>query len=364
MSMSKKFVWRLGLWSALMLYIFLDVLLFKGPVHKMREKLREDGPSLQADTERGVVSRVFNRPIYLSQVDFAVDQALWSTGKDRTGIHNERRRFLRAVALRDIQDQYILREKVRLNADDHPVSDEEIDAAVKRFSTRFNSTQEMTEALKRYKFQGEKELRYRLAAKLQQDKYILSKIQPGLAVNDEEAEKWYKDYKEEAATPERVKVQHIFISRLPAPRQTSEAKATYAKEKLEYCLQSLLTDGDATWAGLAADFSEDERSKRHEGHLDWIRKDRIAADFTEACFSAELNTPHIIETKLGWHLVNILEKKAATIRSYEEMKPEIVMAIETIRRKDQIETYRLNLRKQHGDVIKTNWQIMESDWTN
>jgi len=319
----------------------------------MREKLREDGPSLQADTERGVVSRVFNRPIYLSQVDFAVDQALWSTGKDRTGIHNERRRFLRAVALRDIQDQYILREKVRLNADDHPVSDEEIDAAVKRFSTRFNSTQEMTEALNRYKFQGEKELRYRLAAKLQQDKYILSKIQPGLAVNDEEA-----------ATPERVKVQHIFISRLPAPGQTSEAKATYAKEKLEYCLQSLLTDGDATWADLAAKFSEDERSKRHEGHLDWIRKDRIAADFTEACFSAELNTPHIIETKLGWHLINILEKKAATIRSYEEMKPEIVMAIETIRRKDQIETYRLNLRKQHGDVIKTNWQIMESDWTN
>jgi len=317
----------------------------------MRRKLNDQGPALKADAERGVV-------------DFAVDQTLWSKGKGRTGIENKRRLYLRALALRDIQDQYILREKVRLNADNYPVSKEEIDTAVKRFSTRFDSTQDMTEALKSYGFRGEQELRYRLAAKLQQDKYILDKIQPGIAVSDEEAEKWYVDYKDEAAIPERVKVQHIFISRLPAPGQTMEAKAEYAKGKLEYCLENIQSDNDQSWANLAAKFSEDERSKTNSGHLDWIRKNRIAADFTEACFSAKLRTPQIIETKLGWHLINVLEKKSAEIRSYDDMKPEIVMAIETIRRKEQIETYRLNLRKQHGDVIKTNWQIMDNDWTN
>lgn len=364
MGISKNFVWRLGLWSVLMLYIFLDLLFFKGPVHRMAEKLRNNEAAIKADTERGVAGRVFNRPIYLTQVDFAVDQALWVRGKTREGIQEKRRTYLRALALRDIQDQYILREKVRLNADNFPVTKEEIDAAVKRFSTRFTSVQKMSEALKSYGFQGEKELRFRLAAKLQQDKYILNKIQPGLAVSDEEAEQWYTDYKEEAATPERVKVQHIFIARIPAPGQTAEAKAEYAKQNLEACLESLQTDGDVTWAGLAAEFSEDERSKNNAGHLDWIRKDRIAADFTEACFASELDTPNIIESKLGWHLINALEKKSATIRSYEEMKPEIVIAIETIRRKQQIETYRINLRKQHGDVIKTNWTVMARDWTN
>ncbi len=347
-----------------MLYIFLDLLFFKGPVHDMAEKLRNNEVALKADTERGVVARVFNRPIYLSQVDFAVDQALWSRGKSREGIQDERRTYLRALALRDIQDQYVLREKVRLNADDYPVSEQEIDAAVERFASRFTSTQDMSKKLKAYGFKGEKELRFRLAAKLQQDKYILSKIQPGIAVSDEEAEQWYADYKEEAATPERVKVQHIFIAKIPAPGQTEAAKEEYAKSKLEHCLESLQTDGDATWASLAAEYSADERSKNNEGHLGWIRKDRIATDFTEACFSSELNTPKIIETKLGWHLINVLEKKSATIRSYEEMKPEIIVAIETIRRNETVETYRINLRKQHGDVIKTNWTIMASDWTN
>ena len=52
----------------------------------------------------------------------------------------------------------------------------------------------MTEALKSYGFQGEKELRFRLAAKLQQEIYILPKNQPGIAVSDEEAKKWYEDF--------------------------------------------------------------------------------------------------------------------------------------------------------------------------
>ena len=368
MRMSRKFVWRLGLWSALMLYILLDILFFKGPVHRIAENLRQKQSTLKADTERGVVSRVFNRPIYLSQVDFAVDQRLWSTGKDRSGIHDERRRYLRAVALIDIQDQYILREKVRLNADDHPVSEQEIDEAVKRFSMRFNSTQEMTEKLKSFGFKGEKELRYRLAAKLQQDRYILSKIKPGLDVPDDEAQQWYEEYKDKAAIPERINVQHIFISRLPAPGQTAQEKEQYAKKKLDLCYAELTTaDNDkhnSLWLDLAAKCSEDERTKNNSGHLGWIRKDRIADDFTQACFTTKLHTPTIISTKLGWHLINVLDKKAARVRSYEEMKPEIILAIETFRRKEQVNTYRINLRKQHGDVIKTNWQIMANDWTN
>jgi len=252
----------------------------------MTENLRQKNPTLKADIERGVVSRVFNRPIYLSQVDFAVDQRLWSTGKDRSGIHDERRRYLRAVALIDIQDQYILREKVRLNADDHPVSEQEIDEAVKRFSMRFNSTQEMTEKLK-------------------------------LDVSDDEAQQWYEEYKDKAAIPERINVQHIFISRLPAPGQTAQEKEQYAKKKLDLCYAELTTaDNDkhnSLWLDLAAKCSEDERTKNN---------------------------------------------------SYEEMKPEIILAIETFRRKEQVNTYRINLRKQHGDVIKTNWQIMANDWTN
>ncbi|MGJ8655952.1 MAG: peptidylprolyl isomerase [Akkermansiaceae bacterium] len=348
-----------------MLYILLDLLIFKGPVDDMARKLRNDQPKFEDDAQRGVASRVFNRPIYLSQVDFAVDQKLWSTGRTRSSIQEKQRLFLRAEALRNIQDQYILREKVKLNSDDYPVSDEEINAAVLRFSARFNTKQEMTEALKAYGFQGEKELRFRLAAQLQQEKYILSKIEPGIAVTDDDALTWYQDFKDKTNTPERIKVQHIFISRLPAPGQTPDAKAAYAEKTLKGCLNASQQEIESStlFALNAAHYSEDERTKNSAGNLGWIHRSRIAKDFTDACFAAKLNTPEIITTKLGWHLINVLEKQPARNRSFDEMKPEIVIAIETIRRQEQIETYRVNLRKQHGSYIKTNWQVVTGPWT-
>ncbi|MFT5906662.1 MAG: peptidyl-prolyl cis-trans isomerase C [Cryomorphaceae bacterium] len=360
MSISRKFLWRLGLWSLLMLYIALDLLIFKGPVDKIASKLSNDQPKFEDDSQRGIAARVFNRPIYLSQIDFAVDQKLWATGKTRAGIQDKQRLFLRAEALRNIADQYILREKVRLNSDDYPVSEKEINAAVLRFAARFKSTQEMTTALKAYGFQGEKELRFRLAAQLQQEKYILAKIQPGIAVTDDDAKKWYDDFKEKTITPERVRVQHTFISRLPAPGQT-------AKEKEIYAIKNLITANkyvnEIQFGKLAAKFSEDEHTKNNGGNLGWIHRGRIAKDFTDACFATKLNTPETIETKLGWHLINVLEKQPARTRSYEEMKPEIVIAIETIRRHEQIEIYRVNLRRQHGDYIRTNWVTVAGPWT-
>lgn len=348
-----------------MLYIALDLLIFKGPVDKIADKLRNKELTLEDDAKRGIAARVFKRPIYLSQIDYAVDQKLWSTGRTREGIHDEQRFFLRAEALRNIQDQYILREKVKLNADDYPVSDEEIDAAVLRFSARFSSKQDMVDALKSYGFQGEKELRYRLAAQLQQEKYILEKIKQGIAVTDDEAQKWYEKFNEKAATPELVRVKHIFISRLPAPDQTAEDKEIYAEEIMKASLNASQQEvnGTSVFDQIAAQYSEDERTKNDGGDLGWIRRGRIAKDFTDACFSAELNTPQVISTKLGWHLILVTEKQVARTRSYEEMKPEIVIAIETIRRHEQIETYRLNLRKQHGSFIKTNWEIMAGPWT-
>ena len=157
-----------------------------------------------------------------------------------------------------------------------------------------------------------------------------------------------------------MNVQHIFISKLPAPGQTAEQKRLYAMDTFVSVNHHLST---GTSFEKLATASEDERTKNNGGHLGWIHRGRIAKDFTDACFAAELNSPTLIETKLGWHLINVLEKQPARTRSYEEMKPEIIIAIETIRRQEQIEIYRVNLRKQHGSYIKTDWTVMAGGWT-
>lgn len=188
--MSKKFLWRLGLWGAFMIYLALDLMVFKGPADKMARKLH-GMPEQDAkhDQEVGIAARVFHRPIYLSQIDYAVDQELWAKGKKREEVSASELLFLRNAAITDIIDQYILREKVKANQKDFPVSEEEITESYNRFIKRFKNEVELHQALKLHRFQGIKELKQRLAAQIQQQKYLTSKVEDGIAVTDEAAKK-------------------------------------------------------------------------------------------------------------------------------------------------------------------------------
>ncbi len=345
-----------------MTYLLVDLVFWKGPIH---QKLR--GDDLERSKYENIAARVFAKPVLLSQVDFAVDQKLWAKGMSRSDLSDKQRLFYRQVVLRDLIDQYIFRQKVGTNKADYPVSDEEIDAAVLRFSRRFNGKEDMITALKKYGFKGEKELRYRLAAKLQQDKYLNEKIKVGIAVTDEEAKDFYDKYGDEGEVPESIKVKHIFISRLPAPGQTAEEKKVYALNALNEMMVGLnVKEADvvAFFNTAAMKFSEDERTKNNSGDLGWISRSRITDDFTDKAFAAELNKPTMVETKLGWSIILVTEKKLARKRSFAEMKDEIVIALETHRRKKKIEEYRISMRKQHGDKIRVSWKMLEEPWTD
>ena len=51
--------------------------------------------------------------------------------------------------------------------------------------------------------------------------------------------------------------------------------------------------------------SEDERSKQVGGELGWMREDRLPDDFAVPVFSMSVASPELIETKLGWHIVEV-----------------------------------------------------------
>ncbi len=346
-----------------MLYLLIDLVLWKGPIH---QKLR--GDNLEQSKYENIAARVFAKPILLSQVDYAVDQKLWSKGMKRADLSDQQRLFYRQVALRDLVDQYIFREKVAYNTADYPVSDDEINAAVLRFSKRFNGKEDMVNALKEYGFKGEKELRFRLAAKLQQDKYLSERIKVGIAVSDEEVKDFYEKYGDQGMIPESARVRHIFISNVPAPGQTADEKAEYAEAKLSSVMNMFDFPGklDQLFSDLAEISSEDEHTKMTRGDLGWITKERLAGvdkEFTDQVFAAEVNKLIKIKTKLGWSIIWVTDKRAARKRSFEEMKEEIIIGLETIRRKEKIEEYRISLRKQHADKIRVSWEMLEQPWT-
>jgi peptidyl-prolyl cis-trans isomerase C len=350
MKMGTKFVVRLAAWSALILYLLCDLVFFGGPLQKQVSKMHSSPEQkVLADRDRGIVARVFTIPIYLSQVDYAVDEALWRSGRTSESISQRERGELRVNALNELIDHAILREKVALNEDKFPVSEEEITAAIQRFASRFSTPQQMADTLKRFGYNGEKELKYRIAGRLQQNKYVESKISTGIAVSEEEAQAWYHDHKKGLTTPERINARHIFLSKLSHSEEDALAKLQKLKSTLET---------GVTFEALAFKHSADPRSSKVGGELGWLQRDRLPEDFADQVFALELHSPAIIATSIGWHLIEVTERQDAQLASFEQLKPEIIAALETSRRKSAVAEYRRNLRAQHPEKIIIHGELL------
>ena len=79
-----------------------------------------------------------------------------------------------------------------------------------------------------------------------------------------------------------------------------EANLADARGKLER--------GEASFADLAAALSDDPASKTKGGELGWMHAGRLAPDFAAQVLTLPEGTPSLIRTKIGWHLVEVLER--------------------------------------------------------
>lgn len=352
LKMSQSFVIRMVLWSALVLYMVCDFFLFKGPVqNELREIFKSPADQAKSDISEGICARVWNGPIYLSQVDRRMHEKLWRSGRSKEKLTKQEKKILRWAALDELIDEAVLRIKVRANRDDVPVSEDEIDAEVVRFEKRFRSVEKLDEALQAQGIESRKELRYRLAARLQQEKYVQSKVAEAITVTEKEAKQWYEDHRDEIKMPERRRVRHVFLATLDHPSEEAKAILFNHLKRLE--------KGETDFTQLAAEVSEDVTSKPKGGDLGWMRKDRILSDFANIVFSLNKNTPTLVQTKLGWHIVEITGVKAPELLPYEVMKKEILTSLTDIEREAAVKQYRHQLRLLNKDKIDIYKVMME-----
>ena len=352
LKMSKSFVIRMTLWSVLMLYLLCDFFLFKGP---LRSELRRMFPTKEDKVAEamaeGICARVYNAPIYLSQVDRRLRERLWRTGRDPEAVHESERKMLRRLALDDLVAEALLRIKVRVNIKQAEVSAVEVDEELARFERRFDSTKQLDEVMAAQGIESREELRMRMQARLEQEKYVDSKIKASITVSDEEARSWYEDHHEELTTPEQRCVRHLFIANLG--RVPSEVK-----QVLTAHLEAIKT-GKASIESLAASVSEDERSKSAGGNLGWMLEDRLPGDFAAHVFTMAVSEPKLIRTKLGWHIVEVTGIKPPELLPYEKMKLEIITSLSDLRRKQAVDQYRHQLRLLNHEKVEIYWQLLD-----
>ncbi len=154
----------------------------------------------------------------------------------------------------------------------------------------------------------------RLAIKQFIDAYIAKKT----TVSAREIKALYENHPDLFKQPEQVRASHILIKVDP---QADKVKKAEARNKIKEIQQKLQKGEDFTT--LAKALSEGP-SKAKGGDLGYFSRGQMVKSFEEAAFALRLNeVSDIVETKFGYHLIKVMEKKPETTTAFEDVKDKI-----------------------------------------
>jgi len=146
------------------------------------------------------------------------------------------------------------------------------------------------------------------------EEFINKEFSEPTVISDAESNKYYNDNLDDFTKPEQVMTSHILIRISPdaAPDKLASAKNSLVEVKKK------ITAG-ADFAEMAKHYSQDSTAKSG-GALGYIMRSQIVEPFEKAAFSLSKNeVSDIVQTKYGFHLIKVLDKKPMIITSYDEV---------------------------------------------
>lgn len=135
----------------------------------------------------------------------------------------------------------------------------------------------------------------------------MNKALADVTVTDEDAKKYYDENKDAFAVPPTVSARHILVD--------TEEEANKVKEEI---------DNGLSFADAAMKYSKCP-SKEQGGNLGEFSKGMMVPEFEKASFEAEvgvISTP--VKTQFGYHLIIVDSKNEGTVKSFEEVKNNII----------------------------------------
>lgn len=199
---------------------------------------------------------------------------------------------------RIIANRLILQEAEELEI---TVSDEEIDAEIESvINENFSGNVDFFhQAIEQY---GTTEEAIRGDLKIEM---VLRKIaESRIEVTDEDAREYFLTNQESYNIPEQIEARHILLE---------------TRDEAEEVIQ--LLDSGNDFAELAKEHSQDVVSGEQGGNLGFFARGDMVAEFEDVAFNLALNErSDAVESKLGFHIIEVLDRKASREVSYEEVQ--------------------------------------------
>ncbi len=162
-------------------------------------------------------------------------------------------------------------------------------------------------------------------------------IRAKVTVPAADIERAYNDNLDQYSTPEQVRASHILF-------RTEGKDDAAVKAKAEDVLKQ--ARGGADFGELAKKYSEDEASAKNGGDLDYLTRGRMVPEFDQAAFALQAGQiSDVVKTQFGYDIIKVTEKKAGTVRTLAELRPQLTDQLSYERAQAQAGDLAANLEK-------------------
>jgi peptidyl-prolyl cis-trans isomerase C len=171
-------------------------------------------------------------------------------------------------------------------------------------------------------------------------KLVQEKVEKDIRVSSEESKKYYEDHRDTFTEPEQVRASHILAK---VDSGADEKKKTEARMKIKKIRDRIKNGED--FATLAKALSEGPSSV-NGGDLGFFARGQMVPPFEEAAFALQPDQlSDIVETRFGYHLIRVTDRKAERKFTYEQVQDDVKNQVVQLKMKEAMNRYIKGLRE-------------------
>jgi peptidyl-prolyl cis-trans isomerase C len=219
------------------------------------------------------------------------------------------------------------------------VDEAEVNAQFEALKKRFPTEAEFNSTIKRMKLTEtamKSQISRGISIQRFLDKMTLGKVE----VSEEEIKAYYDSHTNLFKKPEQIRASHILIKVEPGANEKDKEKV---RKQIEDIRQRLVKGED--FGALAKEFSQCPSSAKG-GDLNYFGRRQMAKPFEDAAFALKVGElSDVVETRFGYHLIKLTDKKPASIHSYKDMKDRIKKNLMQEKVRVEVSNYVQELKK-------------------
>ncbi len=301
-------------------------------------------------TSDSVAVTVNGTEIYESRIEEELKPQLEKMSRQMPpALVEQNKKRLRTQILERVVVEQLLDEKIKKA--DVTVTEEEVNNQLEQMASQQRPPLSMEDFKGMIEAYGKSfdEVKQRIKRGLGYQKLLEAQWTGKINITEEDAQKYYSENKREFETPEQVRASHILIkSDTTGPDSDPNQAKAKAKEKAEDLLKQIKEGAD--FAELAKANSTCPSAAKG-GDLDFFTRGRMVPPFEKAAFKLNVGQiSEVVETRFGYHIIKVTDKKQATTKTFEQTKDDIINTLTQTKQGEFVKAYIESLKADSSIV--------------